>query len=52
MPDKSVIKSIKEQKNQKVRERAYKNKKARNKGKEENSKEEDSKKGNAINYIV
>jgi hypothetical protein len=52
MPDKSVIKSIKEQKNQKVRERAYKNKKARNKGKEENSKEEDSKKGNGYNIIV
>jgi hypothetical protein len=53
MPDGSVIKLIKDQKNQKVRDRANKNKKARKKRKEEeNSKEEDSKKGNAYNIIV
>jgi hypothetical protein len=45
-PDESIIKTIKDQKNQKVRERTKKNKTAKIKGsKEEGSKEEDSKEG-------
>jgi hypothetical protein len=44
-PDEGVIKTIKEQKNQKVRERANRNKKTKIKATEEDSKKEDSKEG-------
>ena len=42
-PDESVIKSIKDQKNQKVREWVNKNKKVKSKAKEDHTKEKDRK---------